>query len=187
LWTTINDQYLYPDFNGQDWDAVYTEVRQQVEAGLSNQDFYLAMAEMVDRLGDDHSVYLSPEEVAAEDAEYAGNLNYVGIGILITAVPENGSGVILVVFPGSPAEQAGLQPRDNILPWTVRPSWTKTLPEGYCARSRKVACSHCSWDSRRLSCPAAVVTSPNGCALVVSSWRLSPARHHDGLAMPCKP
>jgi C-terminal peptidase prc len=115
LWTTINDQYLYPDFNGQDWDAVYTEVRQQVEAGLSNQDFYLAMAEMVDRLGDDHSVFLSPEEVAAEDAEYAGNLNYVGIGVLITAVPENGSGVILVVFPGSPAEQAGLQPRDNIL------------------------------------------------------------------------
>jgi C-terminal peptidase prc len=115
LWTTVNDEYLYPDFNGQDWQAVYNEVRQQIEAGLSNQDFYLAMAEMVNRLGDDHSVYLSPEETAAEDAEYAGNTSFVGIGVLISAIPEKDRAVILIVFPGSPAEQAGLQSGDSLL------------------------------------------------------------------------
>ena len=115
LWTTINDEYLYPDFNGQDWDAVYSEFRQRIEAGLTNQEFYLAMSEMVNRLGDDHSIYKNPEEVATEDAEYAGNVNFVGIGVLISAIPEKGTAGILVVFPGSPAEQAGLQSRDSIL------------------------------------------------------------------------
>lgn len=115
LWTIINDEYLYPDFNGQDWKAVYDEFHQHIQTGLSNHDFYQAMSEMVSRLGDEHSVYLDPEQVAEEDAEYAGNLNYVGIGVLISAIPEKGHAVILVVFPGSPAESAGLQPRDNIL------------------------------------------------------------------------
>lgn len=115
LWSTINEGYLYPDFNGQDWDAVYDEFRQRVQSGLSSEDFYAAMAEMVERLGDDHSVYLNPAETAQEDAEYAGNVNYVGIGVLVSAIPERGRALILVVFPGSPAAQAGLQARDSII------------------------------------------------------------------------
>lgn len=115
LWDTINEEYLYPDFNGQDWNAVYAEFKPRIESGLSNQEFYQAMSEMVARLGDDHSVFLTPAEVTAEDEEYAGNVNYVGIGVLINALPEKSAAGVVVVFPGSPAEQAGLQPRDTIL------------------------------------------------------------------------
>jgi C-terminal peptidase prc len=73
------------------------------------------MAEMISRLGDDHSIFLDPEEVREEDATHAGNSDYVGIGVLVSAVPERDRAVILIVFPGSPASEAGLQPRDNIL------------------------------------------------------------------------
>lgn len=115
LWHIVNEEYLYPDFNGLDWGAIYEEYRQLVESGLSDADFYLAMDEMILRLGDDHSVYLSPQEVAEEEAIFAGENDYVGVGILVSAVPERDRAVVLVTFPDSPAEQAGLKPRDSLL------------------------------------------------------------------------
>ena len=115
LWNIINDVYVYTDFNGVDWDATYEAYRQKLEAGLSDQEFYLAMDEMVYSLGDDHSVFLSPEQVAEEEAEYAGNFDYVGIGIWAGSVPERNRAVIYLVFPNSPAEEGGLQSHDSIL------------------------------------------------------------------------
>ncbi len=115
LWASVNEDYVYPDFNGIDWNAIHTEFRQKVEAGLDTPDFYLAMDEMIFRLGDEHSVYLNPQQVQAEEAEYAGENDYVGIGIWVQHVPERQHSVILVVFPNSPAERAGLKSHDTIL------------------------------------------------------------------------
>jgi C-terminal peptidase prc len=115
LWRIVRDTYLYPDFNGLDWEAIGDEYRHKVEAGLTYTDFYAAMEEMISRLGDDHSVFLPPEEASAESAEFAGENDYVGIGVLTKVVTERKRLTILVVFPDSPAERAGLQPHDNIL------------------------------------------------------------------------
>ncbi|TAK11742.1 MAG: PDZ domain-containing protein [Anaerolineae bacterium] len=115
LWEIIRDEYLYPDFNGLDWDAIHVEYSDRIAAGLSDQAFYFAMDEMIFRLGDEHSVFLSPEMVAAEEAAYAGSLDYVGIGIYLGGVPERQRAVIYMVIPGSPAEAAGLKARDSIL------------------------------------------------------------------------
>ena len=115
LWQTIHDDYLYPDFNGLDWDEIGVEYRQQVEAGLTGEGFYHAMNEMITRLGDDHSAYLSPELVIQEDAEFAGENDYVGIGVLTSVVPERDRVTIILVFPGSPAALAGLDSHDSIL------------------------------------------------------------------------
>ncbi len=67
LWNIVNEEYLYPDFNGLDWEAIHQEYRQLIESGLSDEDFYLSMDEMIFRLGDDHSVFLSPQEVVEEE------------------------------------------------------------------------------------------------------------------------
>jgi carboxyl-terminal processing protease len=115
LWQTVNDEYLYPDFNGLDWNAVHVDYRLRIEEGLSNADFYIAMADMIYSLGDDHSHFLTPEEKTAREVEYTGNLDFVGIGIILSAVPERQRAVIYVVFPGSPAEEAGLHIHDSIL------------------------------------------------------------------------
>jgi len=114
LWKVINENYLYPDFNGLDWNAVHQEFRGRVEAGMSTSEFYQAMKEMVHRLGDDHSNYLDPIVASEQDAQYAGVYNYVGIGVMVSTLPEKDSAVILLVFPGSPAEQSGLKSRDII-------------------------------------------------------------------------
>jgi carboxyl-terminal processing protease len=66
-------------------------------------------------LGDDHSVYLSPEQAKADDQLRQGEVDYVGIGIRSVLVPEKRSLAVLLVYPGSPAEQAGIKMHDNIL------------------------------------------------------------------------
>jgi carboxyl-terminal processing protease len=115
LWQTVHDEYMYPDFNGLDWDAIHVQYRQRVEAGLTDEQFYLAMQEMIFRLGDDHSTFLSPDQVKQEDSEFSGENNFVGIGVLNAPVPERQRITIILVFPGSPAEQAGLKAHDSIL------------------------------------------------------------------------
>jgi len=115
LWQTIWESYIYPDFNGLDWEAIREEYRPLVEAGLSDEQFYLTMNEMIFRLEDDHSVYLSPRDVQEEDAEFAGTNDYVGIGVLASPVLERNQATIILVFPGSPAEDAGLKSHDNLL------------------------------------------------------------------------
>jgi carboxyl-terminal processing protease len=115
LWNIVNEEYLYEDFNGVDWDAAYQEYQEKIEAGLDDEGFYQAMREMIYSLNDDHSDYLSPAEVLEEDAEYAGDTNFVGIGIWVVSLPERDRAVILLVFPGSPAAEAGLKSHDSIL------------------------------------------------------------------------
>jgi len=115
LWMTIKEDYLYEDFNGLDWNEIRVEYQQRIEAGLTSDEFYAAMDDVIMRLGDDHSVFLSPAQVSEEDDEFQGKYDYVGIGVMLSAVPDRQRAVIIVTFPGSPAEAAGLQPRDNLL------------------------------------------------------------------------
>ena len=115
LWTIVKEEYLYEDFNGLDWEEIHAEYQQRIENGLTNDEFYAAMDEMIMRLGDDHSVYLGPEQVSSDDAEFQGGFDYVGVGMILSAMPDRQRAVILVTFPNSPAEAAGLQPRDNLL------------------------------------------------------------------------
>ena len=111
----IPEVYIYPDFNGLDWSATVARSRAKVEAGLNTDAFYTEMQNLINELGDDHSFYLSPVEVAASDAELAGKNNYVGIGIQILPMTDKGRLSILLVFPGSSAEHAGLKPHDNLI------------------------------------------------------------------------
>lgn len=115
LWNIVNDDYLYEDFNGVDWDATYQEYAAKIEGGLDDEEFYQAMRDMIYSLNDDHSTFLSPEEALAEDAEFEGDANFVGIGIWVTPVKEQDRAVILLVFPDSPAAEAGLKSHDSIL------------------------------------------------------------------------
>jgi carboxyl-terminal processing protease len=114
LWQIVRNEYLYPDFNGLNWDTIYIEYSARIGAGLYPEEFYQSMREMISRLGDDHSFFLSPNQVAEEEAIFTGMHDYVGIGVLVRAVPDKDKAVILISLPGSPAELVGLQPRDSI-------------------------------------------------------------------------
>lgn len=111
----INEVYLYPDFNGLDWPGIVSTYRTKVEGGLDTEAFYREMTNLVNELGDEHSHFESPVEVAASEAELSGTVNYVGIGVLVQPLPEKGRVTILSVFHDSAAEHGGLKQHDSIL------------------------------------------------------------------------
>lgn len=110
----VVDHYVDPTFNGKDWPAIVERYRELVSGGLNNDDFYLAMKGLIKELGDDHSNFQSPVDVAASDAELAGQVDYVGIGGYFQPIPESGGVSVILVFHGSPAEGAGLRAHDTI-------------------------------------------------------------------------
>jgi carboxyl-terminal processing protease len=115
LANTVTQKYIDPAFNGKDWSAIVNRYRVLVEGGLTDDDFYIAMELMVDELGDDHSQFQSPAARKEADAELAGHNDYVGIGVSVEPLPEAGLAVVILTFPGSAAEAAGIQAHDAIL------------------------------------------------------------------------
>ncbi|NJM05742.1 PDZ domain-containing protein [Candidatus Gracilibacteria bacterium] len=112
VWELVRDRYLYEDYRGVDWDAVRAEYEPQIQT-VQLEDFYGLLRQMIVRLGDEHSRFMSPQEVAAEEARFNNAQRYGGIGAEVRDTEEGG--LIIKIAPGGPAEQAGLQPRDLIV------------------------------------------------------------------------
>ena len=94
----------------QAWDVLHIEY--VGAAGLDSNDMaHAAIRAMTEAVGDtDHTVFLTPEEAAAEEEDLSGT--YVGIGIDLDdsgATPE-----VTSVATGGPADKAGLQAGDRI-------------------------------------------------------------------------
>src|SRR5918993_1583318 len=68
LGDVVEGVYVYPDYNGKDWDEIESRYQARVEAGLDTQSFYNEMSLMIAELGDEHSFFLSPVEVAESAA-----------------------------------------------------------------------------------------------------------------------
>jgi carboxyl-terminal processing protease len=117
----VKDKYVYPDYNGKNWDEIVARYRAMVDAGLETQKFYTQMQAMIAELGDDHSSFISPIEVEASDAELKGESTFVGVGIYSNLNPDRKSLVVISTFPGSPAEYGGLQSHDSILALDGKP------------------------------------------------------------------
>jgi len=73
---------------------------------------YAAINGMTQAIGDvGHTSFLTPDQLASEQASLSGS--YVGIGIVLDM--SNGKAVIVSVFAGGPAADAGLQHGDVIV------------------------------------------------------------------------
>ncbi len=111
----IDDVYVYPDFNGNDWEEIKSRYRSMIEAGISTEQFYIEVNNMIVELGDEHSFYLSPLDAQASEAELRGENNYVGVGIYSLPDEERQTFTVISTFPDSPARFAGIQPHDKII------------------------------------------------------------------------
>lgn len=74
---------------------------------------YAAARAMASSLGDSHTGFLSPQEMEERRRQQFNEAGYTGIGILLLA--KSGRFYVRRVFPGSPAELAGLRDFDRIL------------------------------------------------------------------------
>lgn len=85
--------------------------------GLYDTDGQLLLDEMLKAYaaatGDKYAAYYTEEEFATLVNEMGGES--VGIGISVTKDPETGAILVLQVFPGSPAERAGIRVGDCIV------------------------------------------------------------------------
>jgi carboxyl-terminal processing protease len=111
----INKVYVYPDFNAKDWPSIVAKYQAEINAGVNKETFYSDMEAMVKELGDEHSYFSSPVEVAQSEAELSGISQFVGIGISILSQTDKGQDAIILIFPDSPAEHSGLKPHDSLL------------------------------------------------------------------------
>lgn len=111
----IEDVYVYPDFNGKDWNEIESRYRQKIEAGLDTETFYIEMQNMIDELQDEHSFFLSPLAVERAEAELKGDVEFVGIGVYGESDLERGRLIVVSTFPESAADYAGIKAHDSIL------------------------------------------------------------------------
>lgn len=115
LWDAVNTSYVYTNFNGLDWEKVRASQEARINAGMVFTDFYDDMRGVVESLNDNHSSFLSPEEVQTENAEYEGKDAYVGVGVRWDMSRDKKYVFVLQTMANSPAEKGGVKAHDHIL------------------------------------------------------------------------
>jgi len=115
LYELVLNNYIYPDFNGINWQAWGAIYQEKVAAGMTDDEFHQAMGELVAKLNDGHSAFQSPVQADQTDAAIQGKRQMVGVGVDLAPRPERNTAVVLSVYPNSPAWHAGLRPHDSLL------------------------------------------------------------------------
>jgi C-terminal peptidase prc len=112
VWQQVRDGYLDPTMHGLDWDAVHTDFEERMLITLDAREAYQNVSDMVALLEDPDTFFVSALDLESS----ALDPTYGGIGVLVDSTAPQDAGLrIVYVFPGGPALDAGIQPRDVIL------------------------------------------------------------------------
>jgi carboxyl-terminal processing protease len=135
LWKNIEETYIYYETAQVDWQDLHDQYTNQINAGLSNEEFTNLLDELEEKLPEGSFAYQSrPERIETDLAVSAAPAAIEGIGATLM-FKDNGDPhmVILAVTEGSPADSAGLKAHDSIFGIDGVPI---TLEEGLDAVSR---------------------------------------------------
>lgn len=106
-WTMIHQEYVDGSFNGQDWNRW----RQHFNGRLQDlDDAYVAIGTMVASLNDEYTRFLRPREMKEQTINIDSRLYGVGIQISM----RDNKLVVMTTIEDTPAERAGLMPKDLI-------------------------------------------------------------------------
>lgn len=124
VWQTVSNEYFdqYGRFSQTEWSGELFRALNAAGGLLhSRAEAYKAIKEMVARLGDSYSSFLTPEEYRIAlhrpmplELKYL-IYQYTGVGIQIGERYPNGGFRILSPFAGSPAEEAGILGGERLL------------------------------------------------------------------------
>ncbi len=124
-WRIVNRTYLDDTFNHQNWAQVRQEA---LKTRLKDsQTAYSAIQNMLKSLDDPFTRFLDPRQYRSLQVNTSGELT--GVGLQIALNPETGKLEVVTPITGSPAEKAGIQPRDRIIKIENTPTENITLDE----------------------------------------------------------
>jgi carboxyl-terminal processing protease len=109
-WRVTDSTFLDRTFNGQDWFKIRQDMVKRKYKSMDEARG--AVSEMMSQLGDKYTRYLSPAKYQSMFDSATGTL--AGIGVEI-ATNRDGRVIASDVEPNSPAERAGLKPKDIFL------------------------------------------------------------------------
>ncbi|MDZ8080519.1 MAG: S41 family peptidase [Nostoc sp. DcaGUA01] len=125
VWRIVNRTYLDETFNHQNWAVARQKV---LEKPLSDSNAaYTAIQTMLKSLDDPFTRFLDPEQYRSLQVNTSGELT--GVGLQIALNGETGKLEVVAPIAGSPAEKAGIRPRDRILKIEGIPTENLTLDE----------------------------------------------------------
>jgi len=111
VWRIVNRAYLDETFNHQNWWFTRQRVLKQPLGDRS--ETYQAIRTMLGSLDDPYTRLLPPEQYRSLQTSTSGELT--GVGLQITKDEKPGWLRVIAPIEGSPAEQAGIQPKDIVL------------------------------------------------------------------------
>lgn len=113
LWKHLEENYIYFESAEVDWGALHTKYLNQINTGLTSEEFVAAIGDLETELPPGSLVYETRAERIARDV--ADTSSYEGIGAFVGFSEEPEPHIVLLdVIEGSPAEKAGLQAHDSI-------------------------------------------------------------------------
>lgn len=121
IWGAVWDEYADPFFNGVDWHRLPDTVRPRILEAKTEEEAYLALADMVASLGDPSTFLVEPNPYFAfYETEYAGIGVLIGVASSLNGLTDEALFVdeeiaVLEVFSGTPAEDAGVLVGDVIV------------------------------------------------------------------------
>lgn len=111
VWRIVNRNYLDETFNHQNWSGVRQKI---LEKPIKNPEAaYAAIRKMLQTLGDPFTRFLDPEQYRSLQVNTSGELT--GVGLQIAINPETGKLEVVTPIMNSPADLAGIKPRDRIV------------------------------------------------------------------------
>ncbi|AFY44998.1 carboxyl-terminal processing protease CtpA [Nostoc sp. PCC 7107] len=111
VWRIVNRSYLDETFNHQNWASVRQKALEKPLT--STEAAYTAIQSMLKSLDDPFTRFLDPEQYRSLQVNTSGELT--GVGLQIALNPQTGQLEVVSPIEGSPADKAGIKPRDRIL------------------------------------------------------------------------
>ena len=111
VWRIVDRAYLDDTYNNQNWWFVrQSALRQPLN---SQEETYTAIQRMLASLNDPFTRFLEPDQYRSLQTNTSGELT--GVGLQITRDSDAKELWVITPIAGSPADQAGIRPRDRII------------------------------------------------------------------------
>jgi carboxyl-terminal processing protease len=113
VWQIVDRQYIDRTFNGQDWKAVRQQYLNRSYRSNEDEEAYKAIREMLERLGDPFTRFMSPEEFKLMQVDKSGDTAAVGVQLNL----DNTTKELVITSPieEAPAYTAGILPGDVLV------------------------------------------------------------------------